>query len=350
MGNEEVTRTPTSLGDLARAIPHEHRRIVPARAWWTLARTFTLVIVSQLALYLTPLRGLWWLLLVPLMLFAGLSFVGIFVLGHDCGHYAFSRRRWVNDLVGTLCHLPILNGFFGWRAAHDFHHRRTQIRGVDPDWPELLYTQAEAKTVPWHQRLAVRLGPGSPVGIAIGFWVGMLKRALPDFLIPQMRLRLGEKLKLYGHSLLSAAVAFLLLRTYLQLVGAEKFIIMYVIPALVGTATGALLTFLHHSHPGAPVFDASAYDPFVAQVRGTFNVRFPRLFEWLWLDINLHLVHHVLPSVPWYQLRRATADLQRLDPALVQERKFSWGLLRECWRATRLEGTGQGAYFLAQRS
>lgn len=334
-----------SVGDVARLIPGEVRRPRALRSWLTFLRVFAMLFLTQLALWLVPGGPAWWPVKFVLIFFAGLAFVGIFVLGHDCGHYSFSSRRWVNDLVGTLCHLPILNGFYAWREAHDFHHRRTQIRKVDPDWPELLY--AEGEDVPWHVKLAVRLGPGSPVGIFVGFWVGMLKRALFGLLIPQMPVRTEEKWKIYPHTFVSFILAVILLREYYLLIGATKFVEMYVFPAIIGTSFGALLTFLHHTHEGSPVFDEEGYESFQAQVGATWNVRFPRFMEWMWLDINIHLPHHVLPNLPWYQLRTATEIIRAARPELIKEKSWSWQTMQESWRATRLERTGEGKYRLS---
>jgi len=338
---EQAVKT---VGEVARLIPAELRQQQATQSWATFFRVFFMLFVTQWALWLTPDGMVFWPLKAVLIFLAGLSFVGIFVLGHDCGHYSFSSKRWVNDVVGTLCHLPILNGFYAWRAAHDFHHRQTQIRKVDPDWPELLYTETEK--APWYEKLAVRLGPGSPVGIFIGFWVGMLKRALFGLLIPQMPVRSGEKWKIYLHTIVSFSIAVVLLREYYQLIGGAKFVEMYVLPAIIGTSFGALLTFMHHTHEGSPVFDRENYEPYQAQVEATWNVRFPRFMEWMWLDINIHLPHHVLPNLPWYQLRTATEILRKTRPELVKEKQWSWKTMRESWRATKLEETGVGQYRL----
>lgn len=336
-----------TLGDVARTIAADHRAQNSWVAWVTLVRVVLVVLVFQFLLYHAPAGVLWWPAKAVLIFFAGLSLVGLFVLGHDCGHHSFSRRRWVNDLVGTLCHLPILNAFFAWRVAHDFHHRHTQVRKVDPDWPELLYLPEEQ--VPWHQRLAVRLGPGSPVGVFIGFWVGMAKRAFFGVLIPQMSLSPTQKWKVYIHTMFSFVCAVGLLYAYYLFLGLGKFTEMYVLPAVVAASFGALLTFLHHTHEGSPVFDRESYDPFTAQVAGTWNVRFPRFMEWLWLDINIHLPHHVVPSIPWYHLRAATEDIRSSAPSLVKERHWCLTTMRESWAASSLEQVAPGHYRLTPR-
>src|SRR5262245_33517721 len=74
---------------------------------------------------------------------AGWAFTGLFVIGHDCGHMAFSERRWVNEIVGHLCLSPEFTGFHNWRIWHNYHHAKTQLRAQDPDWPEKMLTRAE---------------------------------------------------------------------------------------------------------------------------------------------------------------------------------------------------------------
>ena len=342
MGQQGLT-----MKQLKEVIPAECYGLSPMLSWLTFLRTYLLVFLFQFLLWLTPVELVFLPLLVVLVFFAGLSFVGIFVLGHDCGHYAFSEKKWVNDVVGTLCHFPIMNGLFAWRAAHDFHHRHTQVRKMDPDWPELLVAPGES--APWHQRLAVRVGVGTPLGIFVGFWVGMLKRALFFLAIPQMQLNNGKALGVFAHTLLSLALSIALLVFYYALLGQEKFLVMYVAPALVGTTLGALLTFLHHTHKGSYVSDQNPVDNFRTQVLGTFNVRFPAWMEWMWLDINIHLPHHLSTRIAWYHLKPAHHALRLAYPELVQDKKFSFKMLRECWRVTELEKVAEGLYRLRER-
>lgn len=63
----------------------------------------------------------------------------------------------------------------------------------------------------------------------------------------------------------------------------------------------------------------------------TFNVRFPRWIEALWLDINIHLPHHLAPKIPWYHLRRAAEAIRAAEPDYYQERRFSLRYLRASW-------------------
>jgi omega-6 fatty acid desaturase (delta-12 desaturase) len=82
--------------DFRRAIPERCYAIDAPRAWLSLGRALAVVAASQAALAFWPVHfglGLVWQLpgLLALWLLAGFGLTGLFVLGHDCGHFAFSR-------------------------------------------------------------------------------------------------------------------------------------------------------------------------------------------------------------------------------------------------------------------
>lgn len=48
-----------------------------------------------------------------------------FVVGHDCGHRAFSKNKLVEDIVGTIMFMPLIYPFEPWRIKHNVHHAHT---------------------------------------------------------------------------------------------------------------------------------------------------------------------------------------------------------------------------------
>ncbi|KAF8638486.1 hypothetical protein AX17_002174 [Amanita inopinata Kibby_2008] len=57
----------------------------------------------------------WW--------FQGLIFTGIWVIGHECGHGAFSDNKLVNDTIGFITHTALWTPYFSWKISHHRHHR-----------------------------------------------------------------------------------------------------------------------------------------------------------------------------------------------------------------------------------
>ena len=89
-----------------------------------------ILLLSYVGLLALPF-GLVWLALVPL---ASVGLLTMGYLGHDAGHCALSRRRWVNDLWGHFG-MTFMCGFsFGfWRTRHNRHHAHCQEIDGDPD-------------------------------------------------------------------------------------------------------------------------------------------------------------------------------------------------------------------------
>ena len=270
----------TTIAHLRDLIPKECFVIEPWRSWSALA-----VAVLRLAasIYiLTRIEPAWgpglvWQIpaLAAAWLFAGWCFTGIFVIGHDCGHMAFSERRWVNELVGHVCLSPEFTGFHNWRIWHNYHHAKTQLRGQDPDWAEKMMTRAEYEEAPLADKAHVRLGFGTPLGILVGFWKGMFRRTFMKTTAPQIPVREEGKL-LFSSAmmvLMSGAIGAWLVHAG----GAWALVKYYLVPVFIAAAHGAMLTYLHHTSADSMVFDKADWTPFRGQVASTFNVRFPRV-------------------------------------------------------------------------
>jgi acyl-lipid omega-6 desaturase (Delta-12 desaturase) len=74
--------------------------------------------------------------LLQTVLWTVLSGVFLFSLGtvgHDCGHGSYIRPRWLNEAIGQLC--IVLHGmvYFGWKHSHNTHHANTNRGDLDPD-------------------------------------------------------------------------------------------------------------------------------------------------------------------------------------------------------------------------
>ena len=66
-------------------------------------------------------RLFWNVYAVVMTLAAG----GLWVIGHECGHGAFSDYPMINGAVGWVLHSALLVPFFSWAFSHAKHHRRT---------------------------------------------------------------------------------------------------------------------------------------------------------------------------------------------------------------------------------
>lgn len=57
--------------------------------------------------------------------FQGCVGTGLWILGHECGHGAFSGFPLINDIIGWHLHSLLLVPYFSWKITHARHHRYT---------------------------------------------------------------------------------------------------------------------------------------------------------------------------------------------------------------------------------
>lgn len=74
----------------------------------------SILAVGVLAHYVIPLE--WWALPIWVLYACvnGTIATGLWVLGHECGHKAFSNSDLKNDLLGYILHTPLLVPYFSW--------------------------------------------------------------------------------------------------------------------------------------------------------------------------------------------------------------------------------------------
>ena len=77
---------------------------------------------------LTPFAWLfyWW--------YQGLTFTGLWVLAHECGHGGFTDSRLVNDAVGFCLHSGLITPYFSWAITHAKHHHYTNHMTMGETW------------------------------------------------------------------------------------------------------------------------------------------------------------------------------------------------------------------------
>jgi acyl-lipid omega-6 desaturase (Delta-12 desaturase) len=338
----------TTLREIRARIPKELRRPSELRSWLTLARV---VACGAICLYLLAEIDLdpGWALLWQLPVLSGLwiaygwVLVGLFVLGHDCGHFAFSRHRWVNVAVGYACLSPLWNSFETWRLTHDHHHANTQLRGQEVDWAANLSTRGELEG--GRRGRVTTLGYAMPFGIFVWIYLNTMRRAL---LAKKMLGERGQKKarRLLVSNLVMAAILIAIYGGLLASVGLWGMIKYHGAPATVAMLTGSMIITIQHAHPKSVLYSAERYKPIRGQLASTFDVRFPRLLEWLWCKINLHIAHHVHPGVPWYHLEEAGREIRSAYPAYYQEYRFRPKDLAWMAKAPVLEHDEAAGYYL----
>jgi fatty acid desaturase len=103
-------------------------QLSPLRAILSLVETFGII-----ALCLAAARSFPHPLVIALAV-VGISAGqhGLAILAHQSAHYRLYQRRWLNDLVGRLCALPLFFSVVTYRVIHRTHHNHL-YQPNDPD-------------------------------------------------------------------------------------------------------------------------------------------------------------------------------------------------------------------------
>ncbi len=260
-----LRRRGMGFRELQRLVHPTHFSISPSRAWLGLSRAVVTLALGQACLLASPAQPVLAVALTVVgWIVSSTGLAGFFIVGHECGHGAFSRTPWVNTLVGHLCMSPILIGFHNWRRAHAHHHAHTQMRGEDTDWPEQMPTRAAYDAGSPGDRWRARLAYGSFVGTLLGFPVAMVRRTFMRALYPQVKLSRRARRELALSNALMVLASGGVIGGLWHACGFGGMIRHYGIPMYLGMVLGTLFTYLHHSAPGARAYARHAWNPITA--------------------------------------------------------------------------------------
>ena len=302
------------------------------------------ILIAHYAIYLLTLLGA----LAPLPLGANLLFalangamIGlIFLIGHDAAHSSWVPGRVANRWCARLAFLPSLHSRSLWELVHNhIHHSYTNLKGVDYVWTPMSKAEYDARSFP--RRMLERFYRG-PLGPLLYYWTAFW---LPKLVLPisaesrrDWKHHVPDTLFLFlaGGALISGiafAGLWLAPERPLWLI----LLIGWFVPFAVWNWLMALSIFLQHNHPRVPWFANQAEWSFYnGAIRGAAHVDLPFDFLVLFKWVMLHNAHHVMPSVPLYNLAEAQRKLIQAYDEDVVRYQFSLGEYRRIYRACKL--------------
>lgn len=125
---------------------------------------------------------------------------GLWILGHECGHGAFSKYERVNNVLGWAIHSSLLVPFFSWKITHARHHRYTghitkdavfvpetedEIKARDPSALDRLLDLAEETSIVTILKLVQHQLTGWQIYLLFNLTAG--KESLPNGEKPEVR-------------------------------------------------------------------------------------------------------------------------------------------------------------------
>ncbi|KAF8215140.1 delta-12 fatty acid desaturase protein [Mycena galopus ATCC 62051] len=305
---------------------------------------------------------------------AGLFGTGIWVIGHECGHQAFSDSKLINNTVGWILHSAVGVPYHSWRITHGKHHASTAHMTQDQVW--VPKTRSESGLAPLDPKREDRLGArasaevqkelwealgDSPIGassqiamtLLFGWPMYILTNAAGQRRYPKGTNHFNPKAVMFSpHQwtdvvVSDIGVAFWLLglAAAIYVYGISTVFVVYIQPYLWVNHWLILITFLQHTDPLLPHYRA----PQFTFPRGALSTLDRNLLGDLggvmgWIGAHAtcgisetHILHHVCSKIPHYNAWEATDALRKvLQPAGVRWQGAAGGwaemyrVFREC--------------------
>ncbi|NET39383.1 MAG: fatty acid desaturase [Cyanothece sp. SIO1E1] len=303
------------LKDILQTLPQECFQKNLRQAWTTVLLNVLAVGLGYLVIAFLP-----WFCLPLAWIFTGTALTGFFVIGHDCGHRSFAKRRWVNDWVGHMIMLPLIYPFHSWRLLHDHHHVHTNKLDVDNAWEPWQFEAHEDTNflVYWfYKAIRGRL-----------WWLGsIIHWSCLHFDLSNFSTRDHGKVKTSIRAVVIFAALFF--PTLIWATGFWGLVKFWLMPWLVYHFWMSTFTLVHHTAPDIQFHPAENWDAAQAQLAGTVHCTYPGWVEFLCHDINVHVPHHISTAIPSYNLRLAHQSLQQNWGNYLRECTFSWSLMKQ---------------------
>ena len=257
-----------------------------------------LLALWALALFLVG-RGWWWgaVLAIP----AAAFLVRLFMIQHDCGHWAFFRSGRANDWTGRVIGALTMTPYTYWRHTHAIHHAtsgnldRRSLGGVE------ILTVEEYRSRSRLGRLAYRLYRNPLVMFGLGpAYMFVLQHRLPIGLMREPR----DWLSVLGNA---AGIAILILPQVL-LGGVQALWLVYLPMIVIAASIGVWLFYVQHQFEGAYWARNGAWKAEHAGLHGSSQLVLPPVLRWFTANIGAHHVHHVGAKIPFYRLPKVLRD------------------------------------------
>ncbi|KAI5460397.1 fatty acid desaturase-domain-containing protein [Mariannaea sp. PMI_226] len=261
----------------------------------------------------------------------GLVCTGVWILGHECGHNAFSLHTTLNAVTGWVLHSFLLVPFFSWKFSHHRHHlyhghmekdmafvpatqpkasRQAIAAGID--WAELLEDTpiSQAVRLLTHQLFGwqayLLFNASSGVGSkqrevsGIASWL-----RVSHFEPTSVVFRESEAIYIFLSDV-GLAIMGTILYFVAQKIGTSTTLLLYLVPYVWVHHWLVAITYLHHNHENVPHYTPEGWSYVkgaLATVDRDFGFIGKHLFHGI---IEKHVIHHLFPRIPFYKADEAT--------------------------------------------
>ncbi|WP_137972462.1 fatty acid desaturase [Pseudomonas sp. F(2018)] len=265
-----------------------------ARSGWQIASTLLPHFALNYLIYQNWSGPLW--ITVSLLLANSLFLARNFVLFHDVMHGSLFRSKRLSDVVGPLLGLLVFMPAHHWQHEHNYHHGSTNdlSRTGIGDMPLLSVRQYQALNR--RQRLYYRIlrHPAFFFTLHALYKLVIFPRVVADRRWPR-HVHLSVHL---------TSLAILVIGLSLWASGYGLVFVIQLLSYALGTPVMVFLFYINHHFEQSRWYPAQEWNFVDSALHGSSVFIFPPILRWFSASIGIHNVHHLIPHIPNYNLKR----------------------------------------------
>jgi len=241
-----------------------------------------------------------WVVLIGI--FNGVALGRIFIIQHDCGHKSFTAKKWLNDTIGTFCSFFTIIPYKYWAKSHDFHHAHNgQLETSDIGDFECLTTEQYA-ALDWKKKIRYRIYRSPLYILTLGgiSYVTIFNR---------FRFLKSEYFEKVKNNVTINNILFI--ATYLLLgyfLGWKNFLVVQFVNLFFFGTMALWFFYVQHQYENTYKETKENWDYLLSAIRGSSFYKLPRFMHFMTGNIGYHHIHHLSPSIPFYNLRKCSVE------------------------------------------
>jgi len=255
-------------------------------------------------------------------LLQGTILTGLWVIGHECGHRAFSASSAVNDFVGLIVHSLLLVPFHSWRITHGNHHKNNIHLENDSVFlpkkkrdyllPQSIAHKIWANKIVTLVRLLIMLTIGFPIYLFTNVTGQKFESGWANHFNPNAPLFTKNQRAQIIISDIGILCALSLLGYLSYTFGFITIFKLYGGSYMVNNTWLSLITFIQHTDQTVPHLADSEWT-WLKGALATVDRDFGSAINVLLHHIHdTHICHHIFPQLPHYHAVEATKCIKQV--------------------------------------
>ena len=278
-----------------------------ARSGWQIASTLIPHFALNYLIYQNWSGPLW--ITVSLLLLNSLFLARNFVLFHDVMHGSLFRSKRLSDVVGPLLGLLVFMPAHHWQHEHNFHHGSTNdlSRTGIGDMPLLSVRQYQALSRRQQFYYRILRHPAFFFTLHALYKLVIFPRVVADRRWPR-HVHLSVHL---------TSLAILVIGLGLWVSGYGLVFVIQLLSYALGTPVMVFLFYINHHFEQSRWYPAQKWNFVDSALHGSSVFIFPPVLRWFSASIGIHNVHHLIPHIPNYNLKRCWKENELFAEAQV---------------------------------